>query len=913
MNRLSQNKLSSNMGSIVPIAPVLSAAVTQRGAFMLNKSGYPEATHLVNELMRGLDPTSIRSLNQSFMYYRNTFYFAATVLESIPLTRIEKYIFSATDIETHTAKMIGENSSAGVDVEDSKFIAKLITAAELNDGAWVLNFSSQETKNLHIKFMELYKKLISTVQPVGNDNTGLNYLFDADMHVLYDPGVKVLVSYNDLKGMSSIIKDARERLGNTQDEGISDNILREANEQIAGQIVQYNLAHLRIIDHAYMLLNDTAIWGAFIAPRLKADAATNIERAKSLRLGAAYFHSLLMYPYMFNMELFLGSYERLQSWMAIYPSLPAEVMTNYENVVRAHDFLGAKADVALVLSKLDQAHEPDEDCSIKGIPREVIGNFGLQRVVTEVEEKMVGSLPPINFSDFKTLDRPEYRYILMSFPVTNFDMMPTLSEFLFGKGVVSSKISAATAAMSTSMQMYYRDETKERLRALSPRIPFEYSNNIPMTDDINRTSSYVLENGTVKWRPLSPRYTYEFEKFMRVDKQFYIFSAHTIIEADKHKFMPEIIVNKDHAKRLRGILLKEEWKTLMPSDLFYGDEVWTHDSLKSSAHSVMRLFERLFGMNYEILIRQMDAPYIKELIATFISGFACYYVNGLGGDVDIMIEPSSVTIPNTSMLNLVTGHGLPYGCTYQMMADLQGPVTPEKLIKVGRNTYIRIYDKIPKPSDNLCAVNNFYGVHPYYYYPSNAGTISVERWVMTEGMLNFSFCPVFGDYSKAIALLDQRRAYVNDKLYAQANLMYRLGATNDGENSFTIPLVNKHWSQTLMDANLEYITHGNYVTAEFKLEDTADLPLTKLISDIEKEGNKIDSERPENKLNEVKPEPIKDLSVDSVTIGNNEKEISGGNKSRKANKKKKPNNPVKKEEKEDKDFDKLEKNENLET
>lgn len=883
MQKLSQNRLPKHIGAFVNLGQVLDQAITQRGIFAMNMSGYPVASHAVARMQQYIDLTTPKSMLQGIMKLRDLCRFSANVLDTIPLAKVDKFQL----VKTELIAFIGDNAAShgvsNLSETEKDFVAYLITSAETADGAWILDFTDQDDNRV-LKVQKLYKTLLtpaSVKSSVSADAFSYDG-WDPSLHVIYDPEKNDIVNIQDSRRMKNLINDYDTKLKDRKNKLEKGELALEASEAMNNAATVHHLALLRIVDHVSMLLNDNAIWSSFLSARTKADASTNQERSKSLRLAASYMHSILMYPHIHALELFMHTYEKLQDWMKVYPALPADVVTNYNNVVRAHDFLHAGEDAGMLLNLIETDADDTTGSKITGIPLEIVRAFGLSTVISKVQKAAHDALVPLNLTDLKQLDNEEYRYILLSFPVSEFDMTQRFSEFLYIGHATAEQLKEAIYAVNPGLQTYYKSETIAKLKSLSARVPFGYSNKVALTDEIMKTTSGIMEHGKVMWRPLTPRHSYDYQHYLRHDKLFTIFGGGSIMDT-RPDFFPDIIINKDAAHRLRSVLMKNDWKTLMPAGLAYSEKTYSEAMLRSDINIIKQLLEDLTGMNYNLLSRQITAPYFKTVMATYLSGFALFYAipdEHLGSGDDKGEEATKANL----QVYLVPGYGNPYGTTYANLAAKQGPLKPSDLIKLGKGAYMRILKEVPVPQDELAASPDFYISHPYYYYPSNSDTIKVKDWVLTDGLLNFALAPILGTYHKPEVVLDQRHAYMNDKVYIQTNMLYSVGSTVDSENHFAIPLVKRSWSQDYYVPNIEYITHGEYSKSEFKLLNDENTPINQLVTDLEENVKKIEADTAIARIADTETQAVKKIELAQMDEGDS---IGGGkSKSHKPNKKK---------------------------
>lgn len=892
MDRISQNRLPNHLGAFVSLENVLAAAVTQRSTFIMSLCAYPVASHAVARLIALIKLTDMSSIYAGVLKARDLTLFAATILDSIPLARVDKSQLDRADISTYVKMNSSNHGIPTLSPEDIDLVAYLITSAESNEGAWLLEFTTTPEENPILQFQRLYQSLLSVeMSSKSKSDTGLYNSFDAATASVYDIERREILPLQNTRRVRKIMDDAHSRIA-------SADVLSVERETISGNnalravFTTYNLASLRVLDHLLMLILDTNIWGSFVSPRLKVDPSLNLERSKSLKLAAAYFQSILIYPHIFNIELFYQTYQNTQSWMQIYPAMPADILENFEQIIRKHDFLDARNDVKLVFDTLEQSKNESTTSAITGLPIEVVGAFGLDSIKDNIDAATATTALPVALTELKTLDDEKYRYLLLSFPITEFHMGQTFSEHIFLGNLIGNELNSTMQSINPGLQRYYKEEIVNRLKTLDIRIPFGFSNQIPMTDEIVRPTTGALSNGRMLWRPLSPIHSLDYERYLRDEKKLSVFSSSHIMAQQPDYFSPRFLANLDVSLKLRNILKKPDWKTLVPSNVAYHDTKITTLMLQSSHDIVKDLLRDLTHMSYTLLERQMNAPYLKELFATFFSSFACLY----SIPADEFTAPSKGAKQNDVVLDhtlyQIEGYGNPYGMSYASLSLLQGPLKINQLVKVGLNSYIRLHTTIPLPAETMVACNDFFVTHPYYYYPAGSAKMEVASWVLGDGLWNFGLAPIFGNITKPFTFLDQRHAYLNDKLYMQMDLTYRVVGTSDSNNGFEIPILQHHWSQDLFQSNLKYVTLGSYSSTQFQLIEDKDTEINKLITSLDKHDEEIVADNPVtrvedsspllNKKVNVPPIPGDDSIIDADTLkGKKNPENQGGGKKKK--------------------------------
>jgi hypothetical protein len=470
---------------------------------------------------------------------------------------------------------------------------------------------------------------------------------------------------------------------------------------------------------------------------------------------------------------------------------------------------------------------------------------------------------------------------MLSHPIAEFDAVPRLLDAISSRNVVTHEIETAANGIVPGINRYYPEEMLTRLNAISPRIPFGYSASVPSIETVEGTTSAVLEGGSLKYRALAPRHTYDYQWYIRNDKYLTVFKASDVfVNKDSRGFKPVCLLNRDAAGHLRNAI-RQNFKSLYPVQMHYGDYTYTHGHFTTGnpmadETALKNLFETLFGMNWTIIKAEIGSEYIKRTFATFISSFALLYVSpeelasktkGGKQNISALLDP-----------HLVQSYGLPYGVSTANLAARQKPAQDTDFIKLTDQVYIRFLTNIPLPTDSLVASKDFYGRQPYYFYTGNSDQLEdVTLWVIGDGLLHHALAPLRTEsITKAPALMTPRHAHLNDRLLFQPDLNYSISSTATADTGFSIPLAQTSWSYDIWEANVKYVHFSGYSKGEVagSVETTE---VNKLVTEIEQSLKQTEAESTIANMDKASTTLAPDVNTKPVS-GEGESSSSGSKK-----------------------------------
>lgn len=861
MKEIINLRLPAHLGAFPSIKNVTAVAIDIRSIFLSNMSGYPMGSHAVGRLQAMLyTATSYKELLTVIKRMRDITKYAADIIYTMETTRVEKYTLNRTEIIAYIELNSG-TSAISLTPDETEFVAYLIVAPETGDSGWTLAFDTDNAENKIIQFQTMYQSISKAGSASLND---AGTLIDKanDVNVVYDPETDEIASLATTRRFRKATNDSAKRASKIKKAEERAIIISDINTDIANGYAVYHMSSIRVIDHVLMLLTNIDIWPAFVSPRLKTEASVNGERARSLRAFSAYLHSLLMYPHLFSIELFMGSYHKLTEWIKTFMPLSKETVDRYDGMIRKHDVLSAREDATAVLNLIDESKSNPTGSTILGLPLEVQSLFEIEDVIKHLDDVASKVPAAVDITSLKSALKDEaYKPYIYSHPIAEYQIVQNLTNSIILGHAVTDQVNQAAVGAMNGVPRYYTDEILTRLKAINPVIPFGFSPRIPMVDRFASNTEASLVNGAMHFTPLTPMRSYNLQEFIRKEKMAEIFKASAITDPKESGYMPRVLFNRDKAKHLTGILMRD-MRSLYPSSLCYNDTVFTpamfttNDEFTNN-QSVKRLLEALTGMSFTMIKNEIGSEFLKKTWATFLSSFALLYVvpseNALelasskGQDKDII----SLLTPH-----LVEGYGKPYGVTYSALMGKQDGTKSASFVRITDHVYLRFLTSIPLPTHDLTVDSDFYLSHPNYYFAGNSASISVDKWVIDEGLLHHALAPSPKPVSKPELLLDRTYAYVNDRLLMQTDMNYSIGTADD--ETMRIPLTTRNWSFDRFFYHIEYITFGSYGTTGKTAAAVEMTETNEMITNIEKAMKESMDDSTVARLDEAKTDILKE-------------------------------------------------------
>lgn len=877
MKKVNSLGLPKQLAVFVNTDGLTNAAITVRIAMLTSMSGYPLANHVVGRIQRLIKLGSIKELLESLVSLRDLSRLAADILNTMLIHKVDRNQLIKTEVISYVAANAENYGMRDLTEAQREFVAYLITSSESHDTSWVLDMAGTSSDNLFCRISDLYRTLASDPSITFGANSDVSIAGSA---VVYNPSSGKIVSLAELPAAKAIISHYKTSVKSVTKPETLALYQVKANSHLLHLHNINNLSMLRIVDHVHALLTNVDIWKAFISPRKNSDVAGNVERVASLSLMSSFFHSILMYPHLFNIELFKSTYDRIQEWLIPFPPLPAHIIAAYDDIVKKHDVLGVATDVRAVLDAIVVDRDDNLESRITGFLEEFTVPFHLSVTLAKVNKVLDETLTPITFETLKQLKDPKYTYLLMAHPVDSFDMATDITTAVISSNVVTARLMEATSGIVPGIPRFYAPAVLTALETLNARVAYPIVTQAQFSDHITTSTSACISDGVVRWSPLTPLACFDYQFHVRRELMYEVFKAQDVVAASK--FMPTHIINHDLAKHLRTIL-GHQWSSLMPSSMCYSDQYYTQKMLKSDPEAVRRLLETLSSMPYDLITRTIGNQFNREIWATFMSSFALLYVLPASTDIASITSDKG----NGALATyLVTGYGNPYGSNYIELASKQPALEPDELVELYPQIYIRMLKVIPLPSEKMSVSSNFYMQHPYYYYPANSKTIKVEKWVVTDGLMHMSMAPIIGKQTKPKGLFDKRYAYANDVLMIQMELNYNIKKDTITESDFHAPATIHSWPFDRYKQYIEWKRQTVYgVVASTASEISTESTIVKeTLKKIESSETAAEADSSIARVEEAKPNLIQSSQVEVIIPAADANKTKPGTKKTKTDK-----------------------------
>lgn len=787
MQRLNSRVTVNRAAVIIPLKHKLPYLLGSRMAIISKMSGYPIAMHVIGRLQKSINLSDPAALLESLSRLSNLVYTTAEVLSTLESTRVDRYQVNRTEIIAYVTNVVQSFRHYKPSEAEIDLIAHLITASEASLSSWTLVGGGED--DLHSQFLNLYKAVASAPSTESN----------GDLPV-YNPASEQIQKFTDAFKLVRKPEDS--------DEMFAAKVAARDNEAI---LYRYSL--VRVIDHVYQLLTDQNVWYHFVAPRAKAEVATNLERARTLKVFALYLQSLLTYYQYFNIEMFLASYDLVQEWIAYFPSLLPETISKIEQTIRSHDYLGAKTDVHNLLKSFSASAETEHKALV--FPEEFLAPFGLVTSIAEVTAATSKLSVPSNLKEFTALNDAKYLPLTSGVAASMFDVVHDLTESIVKNKQVSHRVEMALWGIVPSISRGSAKEATTGLTALnlSCKIPFVIPHSASY--DIMAGVDKGLRNGKVHVDSGAPDYSRAYHEYIRSDRSFSLFTDRQVAQGYP-QFALDFIIDYDKAKELQQYMALS-WNTLIPSHLASSENRYTPDDFYGSADRTKMLVEHVSKKSYEIAIRELSLPHIREQWATFVSSFALlYYVDGDKRTLKTTLKDKYWTQKTVDTAILVDGMGKPYGTNYDTLASLQGTFDADtQVLPLGYGLYLRFLKAYPTPTIDLKNDGTvMFNQHPVSYFASNSEVTPVTEWVFTdEGLWNFALLPFPQTGYIPQVKFTQKFAFLTTTLYFNMDMYYQPGGPSTAREVIDIPIVVSPWPYEYQQYFLRYTHFGSYAAS----------------------------------------------------------------------------------------------------
>lgn len=796
MQRLRTNPLPSKLTQFRSLKTTFALATMCRAQMFAQCHGYPRPAHVVAAVWRYLKMDSVKSIKEGLLKLRDISYYASQALTSLRLMKAEKYQFQLAEVLEYVTERAGDFGFKKLDKEDLTLVAYLMTSAESQETSWMLDLDPESSNNFYAQMLRLYASVSGSAE-VGkltftkegdNGRPEISYpqSFLQNQPVYYSPIQDSFVALSDMVVPQGVLRSITEEVATyTLDTNVTSR-LEGLRRTISNEYTLYSLSDVRLLDHVLLLMTNTQVWDLFITPRTKPDPSQNVERANGLKTFAGYLQALLVYPHMLRYELFKQGYEALESWHGSFPVIPADIKANYEQYVKAYDFLDATQDAKRLYDLYHVEKDPNLDSTIYVQFTELTTLYGLDDVL--MSKKFTTEVSNIRLNHISALGEPTYDDLLLSFPLERFNILDDIQSRMLEKGRFAIISNQMFSAIMPGINKYFEGGQSSKLHNLATRVPFDWHASVAASYSYSRGAIGTITTGKYPMRTNAPWATSENQYALRNVEIFKILNANSL--ASRYPWLAAV----DHsaAEKLRK-MIGREWKTYYPSNLIEGDRLVDVATFKASVLDLERLLEYMTGEPFAMIRKALLNDPLSRLWATYLSSFALLYKKTDKMERAVLIE----------------GDGRPYGRTYAELAELQG-VTKEDLIQIPKTDLHLVFLKeVPLPALEL-GISDFHLQIPYYFFPGNGKTLKVGKLTSGLGLLHLALRPVANVSIDEKVVFDKFNAYRNDTLVLQVSNLASFSTDLAANEYFNVPLAPTRWLGDKSASQIDFIAFGNY-------------------------------------------------------------------------------------------------------
>jgi len=876
MKVLSSLHLPKRLYATMDSASYVEQIINSRMIGLSHLSGYPMASYVVGRIQNAINLTSIKECLESIRDLRDMAKLASDILYTAPHGRIDKNQYSRTEILAFVemqGKLLGYASLT----EDQKdLIAYMIVSSEAPDNAWLLNMPARPQDNTVVKLHTLYQSLSRVKDKMkvktSGEKSDVTFTTSDAMYVYQSHSRKVehLSASRrvvQLKNLTSITAG----MGGAKMTELNNRIQRDYDDLVRITTI----GHIRLLDHVTQLLVTTDVWAHFISARVKTDAASNIERARSLKIMSSYFHSLLTYHQHIVVEALRQGFDSVRDTFIRFPELPAHIASTFKRVVTDSDVLNASADIREWFDSFRELELPNHGTTVDILPAESVRISGIDDVMALATKAASKIDTPIPLTDLKSLgDDASYSYIMLSQPVSEFRIPTDVTDAILTGDRVQHEHIEAMSGLDPGMELFLPADMAEVLRGLNLRPTLSMVCKQAAFVDPAVGHHNIASQSVISMKANSPLRSRSARKYARKELLYTVDTASRLVTKMRGQVI-DVIHREFLNKRLQASMGKE-WYTLMPAQWFDGEEKYNHESLASSSELRKRLLETLFKQHFVMLEKHLGLATASRQYATYISSFASMYILN-DANLDAAIADLSS--------QLVIGYGRPYGLEYTALAGKQNPITKrEELIQITDNIFIKMHDCVPIPTNNLVIQGELQLDIPYYYYAGNGECMKVTDWVVVEGLPHMTLAPLSVQEAKhPIVFTDKRWAYLGDAVFIQANMLWSQPLDASATGTVNVPIVDNVWNRDRFMREIKYLNFGPYGTesvSDITETVTSDAGvLTEIVKEVEQEIKKIETAAPANNTDQAVKDPLAS-AVDIKPIDDTKKSNPGNSKSK---------------------------------
>ena len=730
MNEIAVRPVPKDQRYITSILQNFPEILKVRTTALACAEGYPVGSALVGYIRAYLAVPTVKQLKANLLALRDILRYSASVIETMPSLRVDKYQLSFADVTNYMSLHKTAYGFSHLTSADITLASYLITSSEEDAENWLAEFDASPSNNLASVVDALYRDagslglhaksysdiVVSLVLRERVSSDDIRTIFDhfqqrfSDADI-YSPSADAIIPvkqydhYSFLK--TELVMSRLKNLGKKQNEGKSNatnnsrtEFIDSSNAEATALMDDFGnsvlttsilaISDIRLIDHIATLLFDDSAWRVFITNRPKPDPASNLERARGLSRLSGLLHSLLMYPHVLRSRMLMSSYDSMSGFIGIVPSLPADLTQNFEKYVVPFDVLGCGRDAAQLLDSLVYSNKRgggDSDGLLKGFPIELLSSVSvLSRLGS-----LPSAVPPISALAMTSLTsitrNVTYDEIIAAVPIQRVAYVSDITSFLATSNVFQSNIRTTIAVISSGYSDAYQKEIDAFLSTASFSPWVDLATSPTTTFSIDNSSSPSVTKGVISGVDNVPFATAYLQRLRQTAEVGFFYTVRNYVAPRRRPFpsFPLYAVISDHVDRWNE-LVPTAWKAMYPATVFSGSEVIDVDTIVSQSFELDLLLEKLSGSHIAIFKRYLENSSTIRNWATVLSSSCLLF--DCANEEQVLIE----------------GWGNPYGTTYATLRTLN---LGQNLLRIGQTRFaVMFLRRIPVPTDQIVPIVN---------------------------------------------------------------------------------------------------------------------------------------------------------------------------------------------------------------
>lgn len=645
---------------------------------------------------------TFHSLLMNLVVVRDIFQFAADIMGQMTTAQTFRHVMTRQEVvdfvTTNAATLAPHVNSTYFDI-----VAHLIVAAEYEDAQFMLVRPTSTNQNLFDVFTTLYQSVVD------------------DAHVfVYSHDAQAVIAAADHQTM----------------------YLDPTGATFQAETLRVNA--ILTLDHVLTLLTSASVWKMFVSPKSgTSDSNQNIERLKSLKAGAAYFHSLLaLFPFVQN-QMTYNLIELLCEFSGFPTGISPQVQAVQDETIKTYDVLGVQHTVKAIFANLRIEKGSDalanSSSALLLFPTEFLQPSGLTHLqaLMATANASVAAASALTSETLSAISNTMVSHAIHGMAINDIGTLQQIGEASVLGLYYNNALNAALLNIQGICRPFMSASVITFLRATTWTPYFSWHAPHFFDRSVTKATPYLAESAKFKWAPNTLRYSEIASRIVQEQTQLRVTSEYgvaNVVSAEPTiSALSTVYIDVEIADMYATLQIEGDQpsQALLPSSLTPSSETiervvlttkYYTFSLNGPSSPLETVLEHITRIPVQQLRRSIRHNYVRELIATHISSFGLLYFLpdnhaqyiDPAGVSDVFAVSSTVSTLSNPTLNpvddrlaaaiasggmvLQPGKYYPYGVEYTTLASMQaGRHDAVNYVQIGMNEYILVLDTFPIP------------------------------------------------------------------------------------------------------------------------------------------------------------------------------------------------------------------------